>query len=136
MEKENNKARRHFIIKETTNEEIKRLAELNNVNHSFIVQRALDYYLEHEGQQYPELYTVLENLISPVNEELKRLRFSGNETNKDLSMIKEFWNHHFATANEHEFVSTEKVKTDEFSLVERLVDKQVKAKRQSKLSGD
>lgn len=131
----NVKKRTHITVNEKTHEEIKRLAKLNNnVSYSYIVQRGMDYYIEHQGKQYPELYAVLENLMLPIYEELEKLRVSSNEANRDLSMLLEFWNHYFATKNEHEFVTTENNKTHELSFAKDLVDQRIESKRIKKLS--
>lgn len=131
----NSKVRKHISISESTNEEIIRLAKLNGAHHSHVVERALKYYFKHQGQEYPELHAVLESLMIPVHEELTRLRITTNKNDKALSMLLEFSNHYLATENEHPFVTTERNKTEEFSLVEKLVNEKIGAKRQTKLSG-
>lgn len=128
------KVRRHITISKKVNDEMKRLSEINNVSHSYIVETALRYYIENEGVEYLELYEVLNKLANPIHEELKRLRFSANDMNKDLMIVKEFINHFFVTQNNERLVTTDEVKSKELEALEELVNDELKKKRQRKLS--
>lgn len=128
------KVRRHFSISLDVDESINELAEQNSVNKSFIVDRAIRYYIENEGRQYMHLYDVLDNMITPIHEELKRLRFATNSIDKDTKMLLEFWNHQLATSNVEEFISTERFVSEELEEVEKIVQKRVAEKRQKRLS--
>lgn len=131
---EGKRVRLHLTLDESLNETLTDLAKNNRVSKSYIVERALRYYIEHQGQSYPELYEVLKNLLLPIHQELKRLRFSGNDFNRTSMMMKEFINHYFATENEFELITTDKKYTSELADLELLIDSKMKAKRIKKLS--
>src|SRR5699024_320576 len=128
------KVRRHITISKKVNVEMKRLSEINNVSHSYIVETALRYYIENEVDEYLELYEVLNKLANTIHEELKIIRFSANDIKKDLVIVREFINHFFVTQNNERLVTTDEVKSKELEALEELVNDELKKKRQRKLS--
>lgn len=128
------KVRRHFSISTEVDEAIQELSEKNKVNRSFIVERAMRYYLENEGRQYMQLYDVLNNMIVPIHDELRRLRFATNSIDKDAQVLLEFWNHYLAISNADEFISTERMIADELKEANEIVQKRIARRRQKRLS--
>lgn len=131
---EGKKVRLHLTLDETLNETLTVLAKNSRVSKSYIVERALRYYIEHQGQSYPELYEVLKSLFLPIHQELKRLRYSSNDFNRSSMMMKEFMNHYFATENKFDLITTDKKYTGELADLELLIESRMKAKRTNKLS--
>lgn len=78
----------------------------------------------------------LEEKLSPLKNDLNRIRIAANIIDKHVQMILEFWNHYFVI---HEFKAlgtTEKLKTNELREAEELIMKRIAHNRQRKLDSE
>src|SRR5699024_7751368 len=124
------KVRRHFSISTEVDEAIQELSEKNKVNRSFIVERAMRYYLENEGRQSMQVYRVLNNRIVANRDELRQLRFATNSINKDAQVLVECRNQHHAISNAGEFISTERKIGDEVKEANEIAQKRIARRSQ------
>lgn len=109
------------------------IAEENGWNISQVVITALNYYFEHEGRDYDELYKVLSDVYNPVHEKLDLIKIIVNNLASNSIMYKEFMNHYFYTHRD-ELVTTKENYTEQLMDLENHVDNEMRKMRTMKKS--
>ncbi|MEK4031289.1 hypothetical protein MKZ02_22560 [Pseudobacillus sp. FSL P4-0506] len=133
-----------FRFNKRTVDKILTLANEKNISQTSAIELAMDRYFEDRHEERISLIESIDSLVerhleeklTPLKNDLNRVRIAANIIDKHVQMILEFWNHYFVI---HEFKAlgtTEKLKTNELQEAEELIMKRIAHNRQRKLDSE
>lgn len=108
------------------------MSEESGLSISQVVITALNYYFEHEGRDYDELYKVLSDVYNPVHDKLDLITLILNRLDFNAIMYKEFMNHYFSV-NGDDLVTTKMNYTDQLMDLENHANDEVARLRTMKM---
>lgn len=124
------KIRKTVLLTESMNQKLEEVADQEGVSQSDFVAKAINYYINNDGMELPNLVDainlIVQNNFEEFNEELKRVRFAVNDIAKATNMNREFWNHYFFVNEFDELASINRIHTNPIKQAELVVDTNLK----------
>ncbi|MEY2373359.1 hypothetical protein [Lysinibacillus capsici] len=142
MSNENKKQQKNLFLTESTIKKIEQLKKDRKLtSHGAVIEYLVDSYFANESAQNKVLLAEIDEIIvqhvqrvfEPLNEDLKRIRVTGNVIDRNTQMMLEFWNHYFIMTDAKKLGSTDKFKTVPFEEAEELVKGRIAHNRQKKI---
>ncbi|MFD1707548.1 hypothetical protein ACFSCZ_12520 [Siminovitchia sediminis] len=135
------KLKKSYRLTSDTVQKIEQLSFEENTSQANAIEIMVQQFFENREKERVALLEAIEKLVdqklienlSGMQEDLKRIRVTGNVIDRNVQMQLEFWNHYFIVNEFKELATTEKYKTEELTEAEVVVKNRIAHNRQRKL---